>query len=215
MPGTERRFRARDLIGFAALALLLAGCGKQDGPVSRSEAAKNSSAMWERVGTELATLAAAQSPEGRILLIRDPEQEGLVNGHREMAAAFQRAFPKKSPRSCEVVTVETPPVPMPELVGIDSGPRPLSRAWLDAALTKNGPAVLIVSLVGEPAGAAPAGGPRIVCFARDGGTNLAAAMKSGSVVGAVAPRHTNPPDNEQDWFELRYTVLTPANIAAW
>ena len=171
--------------------------------------------MWERIGLELATLAAAQSPEGRVLLIRDPEQEGLVNGHREMAAAFERVFPRKSARSCEIVTVETPPVPMPELVGADSGPRPLSRTWLDGAVTRSGPAALIVSLVGEPVGTAAPSGPRIVCYARDGGTNLAAAMKSGSVVGAVAPRHTNPPDNEQDWFELRYTVLTPANVASW
>lgn len=34
-------------------------------------------------------------------------------------------------------------------------------------------------------------------------------------MGAVAPRHEAPGRKEKDWFALRYTVLTKANVEAW
>lgn len=203
-------------LGAFVVAGLLFGCsGGQE--ISREKAARNNQDMWNRIGRELAVAAARQSCDGRVLLVRDPEQSGLENGHTVMLAAFEREFASRAKGRPEVVTVETPLEKLPDVIGVDSVPKPkLTPAWLAGALAKNGPAVLIVSVAGEPANAArDAKVPPVVSFSRDGGTNLAAAIRSGAVLAAVAPRHTSPAANEQDWFELRYTVVTPENVGAW
>lgn len=201
----------------AILLLLPPACSPQPA-VSRERASRNTAEMWDRIGRELAALAARQPHDGRVLLIREPDRAGLEKGHMAMSAAFETAFRSRAKGRPEVVVVETPVERLPDQIGIDNVPGPsLTPAWLGSTLQKQGPAVLIVSLTGEPVVPVAGGArcPPIVCFARDGATNLSALIRSGVVVGAVAPRHTDPAKGEKDWFELQYTVVTPENVGTW
>ncbi len=212
-----RLFASRRAAALAGLGLGLAACSSDQ----RAVRAESEEGMWRRVGEELAGLASPLPDVARVLLIRQeikpdfdlgPGQDLMEQSFRATAARRMRGTP-------EIVTVALPAMakPSPTDLRAGGGYRVVEAAFLTETLKRGGPYQLVVSLLREPAGAPPPGGswPPVICFTWEGSPALADGLRSGVIAGAVAPRHDVPARGEKDWFALRYTVLTKANVYAW
>ena len=201
-----------------AAAALLAACSRSTAPDAR-RGASNSQKMWSRIGDELGRLAAAVKHRGRVVVVRLSTSPETGEAQDYIEAAFRRRFGKSASAAVEIDLLAVPETPRPAdaPMGLVIPRRPLDAALMGAAAAQAGPGGLIVSLMGEPSGPPPAGAswPSIVCFSSGGSTNLAHLVRAGVVAAAVAPRHTNPAADENDWYELRYTTVDRAGVDTW
>ena len=197
------------------VALTISGCSARHPSMATFEGRSNK--MWDRIGAELAKASKSQKAS-RILLIRqdDSTLANLGPGQDLMEQSFKKSIGARSEIAVVSIAAIAPPEKENLAHPVDLMHR-LEPQLLNEALAKNGAAPLLVSLLGEPTSPPPAGTkwPPIVCFSRDGSTNLAQLIRSGVVVAAVAQRHSPPDKNEKDWFALRYTVIDRGNIEHW
>lgn len=198
---------ARRLLS-GSLLLLLAACHPKSAG-SAASLAENEGAMWDQVARELATLAQPLIQKGgRVLVIRASATCTAADQQARLEADLHKYL-----GSADCVTVPLPDLKLPPHAppGVPISPQPLTAAWLAPQVATHHPAV-VISLHGEPDAGV---GIPLVCHSPGGGTNLAALIRSGAVLGAVASSHKPPAAKNPSWFALRYTVVTRANVDAW
>jgi hypothetical protein len=209
--------RALLAAGAAVLALGLASCKRPQDPFRPAKVGDASRAMWSRVGEELAAAAAPLVKEGgRVLLVRAGKDTSVSPDQDVIEQAFRTSLAGAA-RAAEVIVAAVPNAARPSWAQEDYPvlPGPVTAAWLGEAIGKDGSIKVVASLVGEPAGRAASRAVPVVCFAPAGGDSLAAMIRSGAVVAAIASRRDPPAADGKDWFEMRYAVLTSTNIASW
>jgi hypothetical protein len=208
-------WRSLRAAGLALAVLATASCSLSRKP-SPEKSEKRAEAMWTRVGEELAAAAAGQiASGGRVLVVR----ASAATAWAPVQDVIELSLKAKLPAGTDIKVETVPDAPRPAGVGEDYPvtPQPIGSAWLASTLKEDSPVSLVVSLVGRPAGA-PAPGqkpPPIVCFDPEGGDELAAMIRSGRVAAAVTLRRGGTPPESADWFERRYSVVTPANVDPW
>jgi len=174
--------------------------------------------MRVRVGVELAkAIRETGRTEGSILIVRAGAQTALAQDHDAIQKALCDLL-AKAPAAGEVhtETIADRALP-PEIAGGERVPVALQGEWLSALMVKYSKTTAIVSLLGEPVSTAEtlASLPPLFCHSEAGGEHLAEFVRSGVVLAAIAPRHSAPPVETKDWFDIRYTVVTPANVEQW
>ncbi len=214
---THKTIRTLSIAVGMLMLLLPCACSRRSySSVGHSTA--QSQTMWNRVGTELASLAQKHvKGDGTVLLIRSTTNAIISVEQDAIETSFKKSL-KSLASKIDVMTIpDAPRAPEQISAMMPAQPMPLNSAWLSNAVREHKAAVLVVSLVGEP-DAQPAGGvwPPTICFAPAANPSVIKQLISSSVVaGAIVPRHANPKTGEKDWFEIRYTVITKDNIASW
>ncbi|MFO1522843.1 MAG: hypothetical protein U1F77_04275 [Kiritimatiellia bacterium] len=200
-----------------ALTLLAAGCSR-NGVLDAKSADAKAEKMWARIGDELARAAGVLKPP-KIVLVRTAVsiETGAAPDHIE--AAFRKRIGRVVDTAPALETLAVPETPRPPdaPASLLLPRRVLDPVLLADAAGRAGAGGLVVSLMGEPVPPPEPGAaiPPVVCFSAEGAAGLARQIRAGSVVAAVAPRHTNPAPDEDDWYELRYTVVDRTTVDAW